>query len=194
MMQSKRTTRNMLQSINVYDLIPSQDNLFNSQLSSMSMNNFITSQQSGSRNEPSGEMGISMIRRTKDKEKTVKPGGMKLRRTESFDEINWLIVYSFIRKLNVCICWPSIWWLFEIYYFLRFRELSVFIFIFLLFFIFWPKNYGVIIIELTITLFITVFLFAWTAHLGVSTGHYLRFAMHYQPFLFRLWVSVIAWK
>lgn len=89
-MQSKRTTRNMLQSINVYDLIPSQDNLFNSQLSSMSMNNFITSQQSVGRNEPSAEMGISMIRRTKDKdkEKTVKPGGMKLRRTESFDEIN----------------------------------------------------------------------------------------------------------
>jgi hypothetical protein len=54
------------------------------------MNNFITSQQSVGRNEPSAEMGISMIRRTKDKdkEKTVKPGGMKLRRTESFDEIN----------------------------------------------------------------------------------------------------------
>ena len=36
MIQSKRTTRNMLQSINIYDYIPSQDNLFNSQLSGMS--------------------------------------------------------------------------------------------------------------------------------------------------------------
>lgn len=193
-MQSKRTTRNMLQSINVYDLIPSQDNLFNSQLSSMSMNNFITSQQSGGRNEPSGEMGISMIRRTKDKDKTAKPGGMKLRRTESFDEINWLIVYSFIRKLNVCICWPSIWWLFKIYNFLRFRELTIFIFIFLVFSIWWPESYGVINIESVIILFITVFLFAWTAHFEVSTGHYLRLAMHYQSFLFILWISVITWK
>lgn len=46
MVQSKRTTRNMLQSMNVYDLIPSQDNLFNSQLSSFSINNMMGSQQS----------------------------------------------------------------------------------------------------------------------------------------------------
>lgn len=47
MIQSKRTTRNMLQSLNVYDYIPSQDNLFNSQLSSFSVNNMMGSQQSG---------------------------------------------------------------------------------------------------------------------------------------------------
>lgn len=46
MIQSKRTTRNMLQSLNVYDYIPSQDNLFNSQLSSFSANNMMGSQQS----------------------------------------------------------------------------------------------------------------------------------------------------
>jgi hypothetical protein len=46
MNQSKRTTRNMLQSINIYDYIPSQDNLFNSQLSSMSGANLMSSQQS----------------------------------------------------------------------------------------------------------------------------------------------------
>lgn len=28
MVQSRRTTRNMLQSINIYDFIPSQDNLY----------------------------------------------------------------------------------------------------------------------------------------------------------------------
>lgn len=44
MIQSKRTTRNMLQSLNVYDYIPSQDNLFNSQVSSFSVNNMMGSQ------------------------------------------------------------------------------------------------------------------------------------------------------
>ena len=46
MNHSKRTTRNMLQSINVYDIIHSQDNLFNSQLSSFSAQNLMSSQQS----------------------------------------------------------------------------------------------------------------------------------------------------
>ena len=45
MVQSRRTTRNMLQSINIYDFIPSQDNLFNSQISSISQN-IMGSQQS----------------------------------------------------------------------------------------------------------------------------------------------------
>jgi hypothetical protein len=46
MVQSRRTTRNMLQSINIYDYIPSQDNLFNSQISSFSAHNLMGSQQS----------------------------------------------------------------------------------------------------------------------------------------------------
>jgi hypothetical protein len=46
MVQSRRTTRNMLQSINIYDFIPSQDNLFNSQISSISGQNMMGSQQS----------------------------------------------------------------------------------------------------------------------------------------------------
>lgn len=46
MNHSKRTTRNMLQSINICDLMPSQDNLFNSQLSSISAQNLMGSQQS----------------------------------------------------------------------------------------------------------------------------------------------------
>ena len=48
MIQSKRTTRNMLQSLNICDFIPSQDNLFNSQLSSISGVYLMGSQQSQS--------------------------------------------------------------------------------------------------------------------------------------------------
>ena len=49
MNHSKRTTRNMLQSINVYDYIPSQDNLFNSQISSFSAQNLMGSSQQSAR-------------------------------------------------------------------------------------------------------------------------------------------------
>jgi hypothetical protein len=64
MVQSKRTTRNMLQSMNVYDLIPSQDNLFNSQLSSFSINNMMGSQQSAKHSMISVN---STVRKSKEK-------------------------------------------------------------------------------------------------------------------------------
>lgn len=63
MIQSKRTTRNMLQSLNVYDYIPSQDNLFNSQLSSLSGVNLMGSQQS--QKNDICDLGASFMKKSK---------------------------------------------------------------------------------------------------------------------------------
>ena len=80
MNHSKRTTRNMLQSINVYDIIPSQDNLFNSQLSSFSAGNLMGSQQSGKYSI--FEASSNAMKKSKDR---TSKHAIKLKRTDSYD-------------------------------------------------------------------------------------------------------------
>jgi hypothetical protein len=53
----------MLQSLNVYDYIPSQDNLFNSQLSSLSGVNLMGSQQS--QKNDICDLGASFMKKSK---------------------------------------------------------------------------------------------------------------------------------
>lgn len=77
MVHSKRTTRNMLQSINIYDYIPSQDNLFHSQMSSMSMNNLMGSQQSAKNSMIDSSFNTRNNKNTKNT--------MKIKKTESYD-------------------------------------------------------------------------------------------------------------
>lgn len=81
MIQSKRTTRNMLQSINIYDYMPSQDNLFNSQLSCMS--GFMASQRSVRSNRETHQEAADLMKKSKEKASTRM--NMKLKQTDSFD-------------------------------------------------------------------------------------------------------------
>lgn len=90
MNQSKRTTRNMLQSINIYDFMASpdkQDNLFHSQFSSISGGaNLIGSQHSAVHGEQMEMLTSSVVRRTRNKgSKSTRTAGMGLKRTDSFD-------------------------------------------------------------------------------------------------------------